>query len=150
VRDKGTAQVLAGHPEIKIVANAYNNYDPAKALQVTQNLLLAQSSFDVLMAPDDNSMTGELQAVEKAGRLQSLEIVSLGGTKQGLSLVKQGKVFGTIWLPPKDDGALAVRTIVDILNGKKLTTTDIGGIPYLKLPIAGVTKDKLSSYAAQW
>jgi ribose transport system substrate-binding protein len=149
-RDKGMSQVLAKHPEIKVIDEAYNGYDPAKALQVTQNLLAAHPSFDVLTAPDDNAMTGELKAVEKAGRLDSLKIVSLGGTKQGLSLVEQGKVFGTIWLPPKDDGALAVRTMVDILDGKQQKTTRVDGVPYVKLPIAGVTKDELSKYPAQW
>ncbi|MCW3005627.1 MAG: D-ribose transporter subunit RbsB [Solirubrobacterales bacterium] len=149
-RDEGMAKVFAQHPEIKVIDEAYNGYDPAKALQVTQNLLSAHPKFDVLTAPDDNAMTGELKAVEKAGRLDSLRIVSLGGTKQGLSLVEQGKVFGTIWLPPKDDGALAVRTIVDVLKGNQLDTTDVDGIPYVKLPIAGVTKDELSKYPPQW
>jgi ribose transport system substrate-binding protein len=149
-RDKGMAKVLASHPEIKIIDEAYNGYDPAKALQVTQNLLAAHPKFDVLTAPDDNAMTGELKAVEKANRQDSLLIVSLGGTKQGLSLVEQGKVFGTIWLPPKDDGALAVRTMVEILEGKEQTTTEVDGVPYVKLPIAGVTKEQLSEYPAQW
>ncbi|MCW3005623.1 MAG: Monosaccharide-transporting ATPase [Solirubrobacterales bacterium] len=149
-RDKGMAKVFAQHPEIKVIDEAYNDYDPAKALQVTQNLLSAHPKFDVLTAPDDNAMTGQLKAVEKADRQDSLLIVSLGGTKQGLSLVEQGKVFGTIWLPPKDDGALAVRTMVDVLKGQNLTTSTVDGVPYVKVPIAGVTKDELSKYPPQW
>jgi hypothetical protein len=40
--------------------------------------------------------------------------------------------------------------MVDVLKGQNLTTSTVDGVPYVKVPIAGVTKDELSKYPPQW
>jgi ABC-type sugar transport system substrate-binding protein len=73
-----------------------------------------------ICASDDSAQSlGIFQALEKAGRTD-IVVVAAGNSKQGMDLVKDGKLFGITYQTAEGDGALAVKYAADWFNGKKM------------------------------
>ena len=73
-----------------------------------------------ICASDDSAQAlGIFQALEKAGRTD-IVVVAAGNSKQGMDLVKEGKLFGITYQTAEGDGALSVQTAADWFNGKKV------------------------------
>ncbi len=61
-----------------------------------------------ICAADDSAQAlGIFQALEKAGRTDVV-VVAAGNSKQGMDLVKEGKLFGITYQTAEGDGALGV------------------------------------------
>lgn len=73
----------------------------------------------VCAADDSTQAIGIIQALEKAGR-KDVVVVAAGNSKQGMDLVKDGKLFAITYQTAEGDGALAVQTAADWFNGKKI------------------------------
>ena len=73
-----------------------------------------------ICASDDSAQSlGIFQALEKAGRTDVV-VVAAGNSKQGMDLVKAGKLFGITYQTAEGDGALAVKYAADWFDGKKM------------------------------
>jgi ABC-type sugar transport system substrate-binding protein len=73
-----------------------------------------------ICASDDSAQSlGIFQALEKAGRTDVV-VVAAGNSKQGMDLVKAGKLFGITYQTAEGDGGLAVSYAADWFNGKKM------------------------------
>ncbi len=73
-----------------------------------------------ICASDDSAQSlGIFQALEKAGRTDVV-VVAAGNSKQGMDLVKDGKLFGITYQTAEGDGALAVKYAADWFDGKKM------------------------------
>ncbi|MDP3176631.1 MAG: substrate-binding domain-containing protein, partial [Spirochaetaceae bacterium] len=73
-----------------------------------------------ICASDDSAQSlGIFQALEKAGRTDVV-VVAAGNSKQGMDLVKEGKLFGITYQTAEGDGALSAKYAADWFNGKKM------------------------------
>jgi ABC-type sugar transport system substrate-binding protein len=71
-----------------------------------------------ICASDDSAQSlGIFQALEKAGRTDVV-VVAAGNSKQGMDLVKDGKLFGITYQTAEGDGALSAQAAADWFNGK--------------------------------
>ena len=78
------------------------------------------SDLKGICASDDSAQSlGIFQALEKAGRTDVV-VVAAGNSKQGMDLVKEGKIFAITYQTAEGDGALAVATAADWFNGKEI------------------------------
>ena len=59
----------------------------------------------ICAADDSGQALGIIQALEKAGRTDVV-VVAAGNSKQGMDLVKDGKLFGITYQTAEGDGAL--------------------------------------------
>ena len=97
-----------------------------------------------ICASDDSAQSlGIFQALEKAGRTDVV-VVAAGNSKQGMDLVKEGKLFGITYQTAEGDGGLAAKYAADWFNGKKMP---------LRLNLAQhviTAKDVAGFYPPQW
>ncbi len=71
----------------------------------------------ICAADDSGQALGIMQALEKAGRTDVV-VVAAGNSKQGMDLVKAGKLYGITYQTAEGDGALSAQTAADWFNGK--------------------------------
>ncbi|GAA2338457.1 hypothetical protein GCM10010246_23830 [Streptomyces cuspidosporus] len=130
-RGQGFAEGLKAYPDIKVVAKQPADFDRAKGLDVTTNLLQAHPKITGIFAENDEMALGAIKALgSKAGK--SVKVVGFDGTPDGLKAVEAGTLAATVAQQPKELGKLAVKNAVALAKGKKVD-------PMVKVPVKVVT-----------
>lgn len=117
-RSKGFNEVIAEHPDMKIVATAVANFDRAEAMSVVENILQANPKIDGMYCANDEMLLGALEAVEAAGRADQIVMIGCDAIDDTLAAIKAKRVEATIAEPPFFLGKAILMTAVDHLNGK--------------------------------
>lgn len=102
---------------IEVVAEQPGDWSNDVAKQVTENMLQANPEVNGLFTASDVMVDGILQAMEDAKR-DGIEIMSFDGSQGCLSLIKEGKVLGTMAQFPDNMGKIAVETLIGVLDGE--------------------------------
>ncbi|WP_461240771.1 substrate-binding domain-containing protein [Paucilactobacillus sp. N302-9] len=129
-RGKGFNTAIKGN--LDLVTKQSANFDRAKGLNTTQNILQAHSDIKGIFAQNDEMALGAVKAVKG----QDIKIVSIDGTPDGLAAVKKGELTGIIAQQPKTEGKLAVKAAYKHYQGKKVSKTIASPIHLVKSPNA--------------
>ena len=142
---------------IKIVADQWvDNWDPANALKMMENILTAQNNkIDAVVASNDGTALGELQALKAQGLAGKVPISGQDATADGCNSIVKGEQTVTVYkdirlLAPKAtdmmDALIKGQPIAGVKSYslKVLTGTDLpGDIQALFLQVVQVTKDNV-------
>ncbi|MGW4075204.1 ABC transporter permease/substrate-binding protein [Streptomyces asiaticus] len=130
-RGKGFAEGLEAYPDIKVVGKQSADFDRAKGLDVTTNLLQGHPGIDGIFAENDEMALGAVKALgSKAGK--SVAVVGFDGTPDGLKAVENGTLAATVAQQPKELGRMVVQNAVKAAKGQKIDGT-------VKVPVKVVT-----------
>ncbi|MBP8536924.1 substrate-binding domain-containing protein [Streptomyces sp. MK37H] len=130
-RGKGFAEGLKAYPDIKVVGKQTADFDRAKGLDVTTNLLQGHPGIDGIFAENDEMALGAVKALgSKAGK--SVAVVGFDGTPDGLKAVENGTLAATVAQQPKELGRMVVQNAVKAAKGQKIDGT-------VKVPVKVVT-----------
>ncbi|MFE2182870.1 substrate-binding domain-containing protein [Streptomyces sp. NPDC059455] len=130
-RGKGFAEGLKAYPDIKVVGKQTADFDRAKGLDVTTNLLQGHPGIDGIFAENDEMALGAVKALgSKAGK--SVAVVGFDGTPDGLKAVENGTLAATVAQQPKELGRMVVENAVKAAKGQKIDGT-------VKVPVKVVT-----------
>lgn len=102
---------------IEIVGEQPGDWSNDVAKQVTENMLQANPEVDGLFTASDVMLDGILQAMDDAKR-EGIQIMSFDGSADGIDLIQEGLVLGTMAQFPDHMGQIAVETLVGVLDGK--------------------------------
>ena len=119
------AELTTYAPEVKTLAMASPapaTFDANATMQIVSDWLTKYGTDlkGICAADDSGQALGIMQALEKAGRTDVV-VVAAGNSKQGMDLVKTGKLFGITYQTAEGDGALSAQTAADWFNGKGFT-----------------------------
>jgi len=142
---------------ITIVADQWvDNWDPANALKMMENILTAQKNkIDAVVASNDGTALGELQALKAQGLAGIVPISGQDATADGANSIVKGEKTVTVYkdirlLAPKAvemmDALIKGQAItgVQAFSLKVLTGQDLpGDIQAVFLPVVQVTKDNV-------
>ena len=111
-------------PDIKTLAKASPTpatFDANTTMQLVSDWLTKYGKdLKGICASDDSAQSlGIFQALEKAHRTDVV-VVAAGNSKQGMDLVKAGKLYAITYQTAEGDGALAVQYAADWFNGKNV------------------------------
>ncbi|MBL1098055.1 ABC transporter permease/substrate-binding protein [Streptomyces coffeae] len=121
-RGQGFAEGLKAYPGIKVVGKQPADFDRAKALDVTTNLLQSHPGVDGVFAENDEMALGAVKALgPKAGK--SVKVVGFDGTPDGLKAVENGTLAATVAQQPRELGKMAVRNAIRAAKGQDVDTT---------------------------
>jgi len=128
-RKKGFDGVVAGNPNIKIVASQTGNFTRSEGKQVMEGLLQSQKQIDVLFAHNDDMALGAIEAIEAAGKKpgEDIKIVSIDGVKDGMTALSQGKINYIVECNPllgPDLAELAKKAVNGEAIDKRIVTHD--------------------------
>jgi ABC-type sugar transport system substrate-binding protein len=102
-RTGGFTDVMARYPHIKVVAKEPTNWDPGRAVQITENWLTAYPKLDLIYGNSDSLTVPAGNVTKRAGRTDIL-LVSVDGSQSGLEAVKSGLLKSTVLLAPQYSG----------------------------------------------
>ncbi len=150
-RTRGIEDIIKDEPSIKVIAKESNDFQQTKAIELTDQLLEKFDDIDVIATHDDASAVGVVQSVEQADRQDEITIIGVGGSKEGTQAIEEGRLYGTVWVSPKQDGILALESMVAILNGEDVPDLEtVEGRPTRPVPIQQVTEENVAEYPGEW
>jgi simple sugar transport system substrate-binding protein len=104
-RKKGFEEVLAKHPEMKIVKSQSGDFTRAKGKEVMESFLKSPDAKQItaLFAHNDDMALGAIQAMEEAGIKpgKDILIVSIDGVKGAFEAMAAGKLNCTVECNPQ-------------------------------------------------
>jgi D-xylose transport system substrate-binding protein len=143
---------------IEIVADQWvDNWDAATAEKMMENILTAQQNkIDGVIASNDGTALGELQAMKAQGLAGVVPISGQDATADGCNSIVKGEQTVSVYKDIRLLSPMAVDMLDNLLNGKpveglkdytlaELTNDDTktGNVQALFLPVVQVTKDNV-------
>ncbi|HZH28033.1 MAG TPA: ABC transporter substrate-binding protein [Azospirillaceae bacterium] len=120
-RRKGFEEVIAKHPNMKVVASQSGDFVRDKGRQVTETLLQAHPDATAIYAHNDEMAIGAIAALEAAGKKpgQDVKLVSIDGTRDALQAIIDGRLGATVECNPRF-GPKAFDTALRYARGEKI------------------------------
>ncbi len=143
---------------VKVVADQWvDNWDAANAEKMMENILTAQQNkIDGVIASNDGTALGELQAMKAQGLAGKVPISGQDATADGCNSIVKGEQTVSVYKDIRLLSPMAVDMMDALLNGKaiegltkytmaELTNNTItnGDVMALFLPVKQVTKDNV-------
>lgn len=117
-RVTGFKAEIAGHADIRVVAELSAEGKRDKAVRVMEDLLQSHPDLRGVFGINDDTALGALAAVEAAGKIASIRIVGYDATPEARSKIETGAIYGDVIQKPREIGRLAVEAIHDLFSGK--------------------------------
>jgi ribose transport system substrate-binding protein len=131
-RGKGFTSAIKKYPDIEVVGKQSANFERAKGLDVTTNLLQAHPDVTGIFAENDEMALGAVKALgSRAG--DQIKVVGFDGTPDGFKAIKKGTLNTSIAQQPAELGKMAVRNAIRKIQG---------GDPDKEITVPVVTVDK--------
>jgi ribose transport system substrate-binding protein len=128
--------------KLKMVTAVPGDWNRQKAFNQMQNLITSYPNLQAVFVQNEDMALGAIKALEEAGKKAQVAIVSQNGAPYGLESIAAGGIKATVGWSPSQEAALAVRMLVEHLQGKtvpKLTIT----------PMTVITRENVSQ-ATPW
>lgn len=146
-RSAGFREVVEANPNCVVVAEQDGGFDEGTALTVMENILQAQPEIALVYTHSDNMASGAINAADAAGRAQDIKVVSVGASEQGMQLIRDGLMYGTIFFRPYVQGQLA--TVIGAAHVRGVPIEEIAPF-YNDSGDAIVTQENVDEYEAEW
>ncbi len=120
LESKGFKDYIAEHaPGIKIVAEQNSDWDKAKAIAATENLLtrFGPGQLDAIVCQGPDDAAGAIQVIKAKGRTELLgKVIGFDFPQESLELIREGSLYGTVLQDPDDQGKLAIQVAYEYLT----------------------------------
>lgn len=149
-RTQGLMDGIKDAKNVQIIDKQSNDFDPTKAVEVTQTLLQKHPKVDVMLAQTDPEAVAAARVIKEQGRQDQIRVIGIGGSKDGTAAVAAGTLFGTVWVSPTQDANAAVQTLVHLLRKEDVQIAAGGDRPTVEVDAVKVTKDNVAQYPGEW
>ncbi len=138
-REDGFMDVIKGS-NINVLDSQPGDWNREKAQKQMENFLLKYDKIDAVYACDDNMAIGCINAIEAAGRMDEIKVISCCafGDDEGLGYVKDGRIAGSVLQSPMEDAKSAIDIAIKVAEGE-----DVEFFNYINTP--KLTLDTLST-----
>ncbi|MDR3172943.1 MAG: substrate-binding domain-containing protein [Treponema sp.] len=145
-REQAYKQVLAKHPEAKLVIQNTADWSGEKALQLTENWIQSYSrgndpGLDIIATQADCLIVGTITAVENAGYAGKILLGGMDCDMPVMEKIKAGVVDNSIWQDGLGQGEWSLRLAIDAAKGVKVSDHII--------PYEVCTKENVDGYIKQ-
>jgi len=116
-------ELAAKFPDIKMISsNQHGGATRETALAASQNLLNRfGGKVDGIFTPNESTMAGMLLALANAGLGQGkVKLVGFANSETYAAAIRRGDLQGLVLQDPVKMGYLGVKSIVEVLNGRKV------------------------------
>lgn len=122
-------RAAAEFPNVTVVSDQPGNFDPAAALAVVEDALLANPDAEIVISSWDDMTRGVEEGIRAAGKApgEDVRIYSVGGTEYGTAQVVDGAWNSTTVLLPYEESYFGVIQLARALDTGEITA----GFTYL-------------------
>ncbi|MER2120839.1 MAG: D-xylose ABC transporter substrate-binding protein [Solibacillus sp.] len=143
-------QPLVDKGDITIVGDQWaKDWDANEALKIMENALTAnKNNIDVVVASNDNTAGGAIQALEAQGLAGKVLISGQDADLAGVQRIAEGLQTMTVYKPIKAIAEKSAEVAVQLAKGEEISATDSVNngqmdVPFIKLDPISVGKDEL-------
>lgn len=143
-------QPLVDSGAVKIVGDQWaDNWDANEALKIMENALTAnKNNIDVVVASNDNTAGGAIQALDAQGLAGKVLISGQDADLAGVQRIAEGLQTMTVYKPIKTIAEKSAEVAVQLVKGEKVkadTTVNNGliDVPYIMLDPVSVSQDEI-------
>ena len=139
-RGKGFDEGLKDNPNIKVVAKQTDEFERAKGLDVTTNLLQAHPNVKAIFAENDEMALGAIEALgSKAGK--DVKVIGFDGAEDALKAIKDGRMYASIAQQPVKMAEQAVIEASKLLKGETATKK-------MQVEVVAATKENVDKFSS--
>ncbi len=138
-RVTGFKEELAKYPDMKILDIQEGKGTAEGGRPVMRDLLGRFSNLNAAFPVNDPSALGAISALESAGKLDDVTVVSVDGSKEAIAAIKAGKLLSSSAQFPKEIGRVAAEKMYDHLGGKPVAKD-------IKIPVELITKENADAF----
>ena len=139
-RGKGFDEGLKDNPNIKVVAKQTAEFERAKGLDVTTNLLQAHPNVKAIFAENDEMALGAIEALgSKAGK--DVKVIGFDGAEDALKAIKDGRMYASIAQQPVKMAEQAVIEASKLLKGETATKK-------MQVEVVAATKENVDKFSS--
>jgi ribose transport system substrate-binding protein len=138
-RVDGFKQGIAHHPEITILDTQEAKGTTEVGRPVMRDLLGRFPDLDAAFPINDPCALGAISAIESAGKLGKVTVVTVDGSREGVAALKAGKLHSTSAQFPGQIGRSAAETIYQHLAGKPVPND-------VKIPVKLITRENADEF----
>ncbi|MCO6410552.1 sugar ABC transporter substrate-binding protein [Hoeflea alexandrii] len=125
-------------PDVTVLETQPGDWNREKSQKVMEAFLVKYDKIDGVYAGDDNMGVGALNAAKAAGR-EGIIFVGATNFAVGYEAMEKGEYWGSIYQSPVDDAKAALKTAIDVLDGKE--------VPFLNyFDTPKITQDNMSNF----
>lgn len=118
-RSQALHDVMKDFPGVTLLARVCHDGDRVKTVTEMQTLLAKFPDLKGVYAHGDPYAIAAAEACRDANRT-NIAIVGMGGSQEAIEAIKEGKITGTSFQQPEEEGRNAVRLAMKHLKGEKL------------------------------
>lgn len=141
-RVDGFRDELAKCPQMQILAVGDGRGTAEGSRPLIESLLQSHPTLDAVFAVNDPSALGAIAALEAAGRLRGVTVVSVDGSAQAISAIRAGKLYSTAVQFPREIGRIAAQRFYEHLAGNPVEKD-------IKVPLELITADNVHAFTAE-
>jgi ribose transport system substrate-binding protein len=138
-RVAGFKEELAKYPDMQILDIQEGKGTTEGARPVMRDLLGRFGDLNAVFPINDPSALGTISALESAGKLKDVTVVTVDGSAEGIAAIKAGKLLSSSAQFPKEIGRIAAEKMYEHLAGKTVEKD-------IKVPVELITKENADSF----
>ena len=124
---------------LNVVAEQTAEWDRAKGLSVTENILAGNPNIKGIFGSNDNMALGAVEALKAANKLADVMVVGFDANPDAAASITAGEMTASVAQAPANMGGFGIQALVDLKAGKTLEAwIDTGTVL--------VTKDNAAEY----
>jgi ribose transport system substrate-binding protein len=135
----GFKEELAKYPDMKILDIQEGKGTTEGARPVMRDLLGRFGDLNAAFPINDPSALGVISALESAGKLGDVTVVTVDGSKEAIAAIKAGKLLSSSAQFPKEIGRVAAEKMYDHLGGRPVAKD-------VKIPVELITKENADAF----
>jgi inositol transport system substrate-binding protein len=125
--------------DVKLLSEQSSNNRADKAMAITEDWLQAYPAFDCIVAQNDDSALGAIEALKTAKHLNGVVVVGIDGSDNAVASIKAGELSMTVFQDAKGQAKAVVDIAKKIRDGAKPET-----IQSIFIPFRAITKANLN------
>ena len=139
-RVEGFKEELAKYPDMQILDIQEGKGTTEGSLPVMRDLLGRFPTLNAAFPVNDPSALGAISALEAAGKLKDVTVVTVDGSAEGIAAIRSGKLYSTSAQFPREIGRIAAQRVYEHFEGKPVEKD-------IKVPVELITSDNVNAFS---
>lgn len=129
-RRDGFMTLFETRPDLELLSEQNSKNRTDMGMTVTEAWIQSYSEFDAIVAQNDDSALGAIEALKAANRLEGVTVVGLDGSDEALESIKNGELSATAYQDAQGQARALVNICKDIRDGKNPDEIEDVTIPF--------------------
>ncbi len=138
-RVAGFREIIEQYPSMKIIDVQEIKGTTESSRPVMRDMIGRYPEIDAVFAINDPTAFGVISALESAGKMDGVKIVSVDGAPEAIQAIQDGKLLSTSAQFPFEIGTRAAETILKHFEGETVE-------PDIKVRVELITKENASEF----